>query len=58
MSHVVTATPIMSNIIPININIISISILIIIFTFGITSSDVREKTNDIKNAIIIIFIVQ
>ena len=57
MSHVVIATPTMSNIIPISINIINIIVLAIMFTFGIIISDDSENMNDIMNAIIIILIV-
>lgn len=57
ISHVVIATPTISNIIPIMINTINKSILINRFTFGITISDPNEKINDIINAINVIFIV-
>ena len=58
ISHVVIATPTISNIIPISMNITNIIILVIKFTFGITISDVSENMNDIINAMIIIFNVQ
>lgn len=46
----VTATPIISNIIPIDMNSIRIIIPITIFTFDNVNSDINEKTNEMINA--------